>query len=448
MRKVEDWSLGYAILQPLGKIIYRFSHRHFTVCGLENVPRNEPVMLAPNHQNALLDSLAIVLSSIFQPVFLGRADIFKKKLAAKILSFFKISPVYRIRDGKDSLDKNQDVFDTSVRILTNKKMLCIYPEAAHIGMKSMMPHKKAIPRIVFIAAEKSNYELDIKIVPVGINYSHYYNFRRNVTVRYGKPISSKAYYSILKEEGEAKAANVLRNDLFEAIRELVVHVEDKPAYELYDLAFEMAKPMVYHEQGIKHSYKHFDEAEQLITAKIHSALESKPDEKEQLVEKAKLYKKLKSQLGFSEAELQKGRVGFFESLKIFLILLVLIPFGIYGAIANGWLYYLTRYPYRKKLKDKQFYSTFSFGLSFFLFPIWTIIHFFILLLLLKSWIFALLLVAFSYPSGILAWELGQLVLRIYHRFGYNRLAKGGHKAFDQLLNLRSELILFFHELFA
>lgn len=447
MRKVEDYSLGYDILRPLGKIIYLFSHRHFTVYGLDNVPRNEAVILAPNHQNALLDSLSIVLSSNFQPVFLGRADMFKKKLAAKFLSFFKITPVYRIRDGKDTLDKNQDVFDNSVAILNSKKMLVIYPEAAHNGMKSMLMHKKAIPRIVFLAAETSNYELDIKIVPVGINYTHYYNFRQNVTIRYGKPISSKAYYSMLKEDGEAKTANVFRNDLFEAIRKLVVHVDDKPAYELYDQAFELAKPMAYEVLGVKHFHKHFDEAEQLITTKVHSALLSEQDEKEKLVEKAKLYKRLKTKLGFSEDVLRMKSVGFFESMKILLILIVLIPFGIYGAIANGWLYYFTRYPYRKKIKDKQFLSTISFGLSFFLFPIWTLVHFSILLLLFKCWIVALLLVVFSYPDGILAWELGQLILRTFNRFKYNRQAKSGDKTFMQMLSLRNELSLFFQKIF-
>ena len=448
MKNVEDWSLAYEILRPIGWIIHRASHKHFNVYGLENVPRNEAVIFAPNHQNALSDSLAIVLSSNFQPVFLGRADIFKKKLAARFLTFFKISPVYRIRDGKESLDKNQDVFDNSVRILASRKMLCIYPEAAHVGMKSMLVHKKAIPRIVFIAAGQSNYELDIKIVPVGINYSHYYCFRRNLTVRFGEPISTKNYYQILKEEGEPKATNILRNDLLNAIRTLVVNVDDKPAYDLYEQAFEMARPLACEKIGLKCSEKYFSEAEQLITGEISDSLKDKPDEKVKLVEDSKQYKELKEKLGFSEHVLNKGQIGFWEGLKILFVFLGLLPFALYGTLANGWLFYLTRYPYRKKLKDKQFFSTFSFGLSFFLFPLWTLLHFIILLILFKNIVLALLLVLLSYPSGILAWEIGQLILRTFERLRYAKLKNIKNESFGRLLTLRAELNTFFNKILA
>ncbi|MDD5346615.1 MAG: 1-acyl-sn-glycerol-3-phosphate acyltransferase, partial [Proteiniphilum sp.] len=50
----------------------------------ENVSKQRPVIFAPNHRNALLDALLVVMATYNrkQVVFLARADIFKQKLIA------------------------------------------------------------------------------------------------------------------------------------------------------------------------------------------------------------------------------------------------------------------------------------------------------------------------------------------------------------------------------
>lgn len=443
MKQVEDWSFGYAILRPVGYIVHRLAHRNIVIRGSENIPKDEPVILAPNHQNALSDALAVVLTSGKQPVFLARADMFKNKLTGKALKFFKLSPVYRIRDGKDTLDLNQEVFEQCVRILKNKKAICIYPEAAHIGMKSMLAHKKAIPRIAFLAAENTNYEIDIKVVPVGIYYSHYYNFRRDLVVTYGEPLSSKKYYDILKEEGEAKASLVFRNDLFDAIRKLVVHVSDKYSYDLYDQGFEMVRPQVFQKMGLNKRVHNNIKAEQFLTSKIEETLEKGEIDKTELVNKAQLYKKLKDRFKLSEKVLARGEIGIVGLMVNFLVALILLPLSVYGVVANGWLFYLTHYSYRSKVKDRHFYSTIAFGLSFFIFPVWYIGQFFILHYLVDNWLAALGILIFSIPSGIIAWELGQLILHTFQRVKIGILHREKNKAFEQLMTLRAELKSFF-----
>ena len=57
-----------------------------------------------------MDALAVLFTHNGQPVFLARADIFKKKMIAAILYFLKILPVYRIRDGFSSLKANDEIF--------------------------------------------------------------------------------------------------------------------------------------------------------------------------------------------------------------------------------------------------------------------------------------------------------------------------------------------------
>lgn len=446
MRNVESRSVLYELLRLFAMAINRLSHKHITINGLKNVPGNVPVILAPNHQNALYDPLTIVLNSFFKPVFLTRADIFKKKALARILNFFGMAPVYRIRDGKDSLDKNNEVFDNCVRILKKNRMIGIFPEGAHTGIKSMLPHKKAIPRIVFMAGENTNFEIDVKIVPVGINYSHYFNFRRSVTINFGNPISSKDYYQQFVDEGETKASIVLRNDLFDALEKLIVHVPEKKIYELFDQSFELMKPVAYSKLGLKNSEKYFFQAERFLTLQINNKLADCEEIKELWNEKAKAYKNLKSKLKLNESELSKGIINFSEFIKIVFLTIVLFPFGLYGLISTGWFFYLSNYPLRKKFKDKQFYSSASFAINFILYPFWLFAHLFILHSIFDNWLIAIGLVLFSFPSGIIAWELGQLVQRSVRRLKMRRMIAGNNKQFEQLRSLREELIIFYKSL--
>lgn len=446
MRKVEDWSLGYEILRPIGYLVHRMGHRSITAHGMENIPTDCPVIFAPNHQNALSDSLALILTSKLQVVFLGRADIFRKKLVARILNFFKISPVYRIRDGKDTLDRNQEVFERCVEILKKNKIICIYPEASHVGMKSMNTHKKAIPRIAMLAGERTNYELDVKVVPVGIYYSHYYRFRRDLIVCYGEPISSKDYYNMYRNEGEAKATLQFRNDLFAAIKKVSVNVDDRAMYDLYDQAFELMKPSVYRKMGWKNNPGLAVEAEQIMLKKLDACLAQDPPEKEQMLQNARLYKRLKQQLNMEEEVLEKGKITLPGLVLNFLLAMLLLPFSLYGILANGWLFYLTRYPYRHLIKDHLFYSTFAFGLGFILFPIWYLIQFFVLWAVFDHIWIALIIMVFSLPSGIIAWESGQLVLRAVKRYRWQRAVKRGENMWLQLEALRNGLKEFYQKL--
>lgn len=444
MSRIEERTLFYEIMRHYTKILHRLTHKHISINGVENVPKNEPLIFAANHQNALLDPFAVVVNTNFQVVYLARADIFKNRLAARFLKACKIAPVYRMRDGKESLDKNDEVFRNSVQILENNGILALFPEASHVGMKSMVSHKKAIPRIVFKAAELTDYKLDIKIVPIGINYSHYYFFRRNLTVNFGKPLSTADYYEQLKSEGDVKTANALRDDLFERIEKLCVHVPDKKVYDLYEQSFEMMRMPALEKIGLKKSDKYFYEAEKYLTERITEELEKIDEEETAAYKKAAIdYKKLKEKHKISESALIKGDLCFLEGIKVVLLSLASLPLWIYGALTNGWLFYLTRYVYRSKIKDRQFWSTFSIGLNWLLAPIWILVHFFLAKAIIDNTWLALGLVLFSIPSGILAWEVGQMLQRSVQRIKNKRMRQKKAKWVLSLENNRKRLFDFY-----
>lgn len=160
LRTIHHWSLGYEILRIFVEFFFRAFYRKVEVRNKELVPENAPVILAPNHQNALMDALALIMTLHGQIVFLARADIFRKRILAKFLHFINIMPVYRIRDGAENLSQNDEIFDATQVILKDRQRLCLMPEGNHGDKRKLRPLVKGIFRIAFMAQkEKEAFHL-------------------------------------------------------------------------------------------------------------------------------------------------------------------------------------------------------------------------------------------------------------------------------------------------
>ena len=231
---IEKYSAGYALLKYTAGFWHNnVFYRKVIVLGRENINPDHHLIFAPNHQNALMDALAVLFTHKGQPIFLARADIFKKKTIAAILYFLKILPVYRIRDGFSSLKGNDEIFHKTVDILKNNNGLVILPEGDHAGYRRLRQLKKGICRVAFQSDEATGFNLRIKIIPVGIEFSNYSRYRQVLTVVYGKPVEVSEYFNLYKESPE-KALNELRARLSTEMKRNMVHIDSEEDYEAID----------------------------------------------------------------------------------------------------------------------------------------------------------------------------------------------------------------------
>ena len=83
-----------------------FYFKSIKVVNQTNVPKDKPVMFVANHQNALLDALLIATKCGRFSYFLTRAAAFKKPWVSKLLHSLRMLPVYRIRDGWNTITNN------------------------------------------------------------------------------------------------------------------------------------------------------------------------------------------------------------------------------------------------------------------------------------------------------------------------------------------------------
>ncbi len=375
--KYEKWSLGYYFLKVYVQIVDWFIHNKIIVTGKENIPKNKPIVFAPNHQNALSDPMSILLNTRFQPVWLARADIFKNKIAAAILRFLKILPVYRMRDGKENLSKNDETFLNSIKVLENNLAIGLFPEAAHTGRRQMISHKKAVPRIVFTAIEKASENLDIQIIPTGIYYSNYWKFNRNLIVNFGKPIAVKDFMEEYKKN-QNSATLLLRDKIYEELVPLVIEISSKKYYHDFETIRKIYGRYYLQRKKEKYSVLNLFKSDQIMMSRLNKLETQRPEETENLVRMVKDYMSNLEKVKIKSWLIDRH---YHNTIKVFVNLIALLtglPFFLYGFIFNAIPFFSIDIIVRKKVKDMAFWSTFFqvFGLLFF--PVMYIIELIVL----------------------------------------------------------------------
>lgn len=218
--------IWYYALRTYVWIGLHFYFRKIIVRGLDNIPKDHAVLFTPNHQNAFMDALLVVATNHRYTHFLTRADVFKKGFIHWLLSTLNLIPVYRIRDGWSSLDKNQESFNQCSACFEKGECVLIFPEGNHGMLRRIRPLSKGFTRVVFEALQK-NPEMKLSVVPVGLNYTHHTSFFGSVSIYYGEPIAAADYFKQQQPQG----ANELRHRLSSSMKKLTTHVEDEIHYE-------------------------------------------------------------------------------------------------------------------------------------------------------------------------------------------------------------------------
>jgi BASS family bile acid:Na+ symporter len=191
--------------------------------GVDNIPKNGPVLLLPNHQNGLLDPLILAAHlPNRRPYFLTRSDVFSNPLLRKIFSFFRMLPIYRIRDGRSTLGKNQAIFDTCVLLLEKGETVLLFPEANHHLDRRVRPLSKGFTRIVFQALDRQVIP-NLQLVPVGINYQKAEGFPDRVLFTFGKPIEAKPFGL---EADRNTATRTLIRAVSDSLQNLTTHIPE------------------------------------------------------------------------------------------------------------------------------------------------------------------------------------------------------------------------------
>ncbi|TDS16940.1 1-acyl-sn-glycerol-3-phosphate acyltransferase [Maribacter caenipelagi] len=216
----------YSLVKSVVKTGLYGYHKKIHISGLEHIPKDKPVMFLPNHQSALIDVLLVATDCNRKPYFLTRSDVFKGNFLKRIFSYFQMLPIYRMRDGRDTLSNNDAIFNSCAEILNGGEALLLFPEANHNLKRSVRPLSKGFTRILFRTFEKYP-ELDVQLIPVGFNYKNAVKFPDEVAICYGKPISARSLYD---ENDLNKSVNTIKNKISSNLESLTTHIPNNKDY--------------------------------------------------------------------------------------------------------------------------------------------------------------------------------------------------------------------------
>lgn len=431
---IENFSAGYALLKSAAGFWHKnVFYRKTIVIGRENINPVDTIIFAPNHQNALMDALAVLFTHKGQPVFLARSDIFKSKAIASILYFLKILPVYRIRDGFSSLKGNDEIFGKTIDVLKNKNGLIILPEGDHAGFRRLRQLKKGICRIAFQAEEASGYNLNLKIIPVGIEFSNYTRFRQVLTVVYGKPFGISEYFGIYRENPE-KALNELRTRISDEIKKVMIHIDSVDDYDAIDelraiingkYSDDIKNPKIFRDRK--------------LIDKLNKVKADRPQIFERICSLSLHVKKRVKDLNLTYRLMEKKKHPLGWLLAGLISLIIMLPVYIFGNVFNLTFLSIPNLQI-PKIKDPQFHSSIRFGLSFALAFIFLPVYLILCLLLFSPWWVGLLIFITLPLSGLIAWNYYLLFGRIMGGFRIRKLMKKKDRRFIALRRDYNELI--------
>jgi 1-acyl-sn-glycerol-3-phosphate acyltransferase len=195
----KNLNLLYSLLKIYTRLAIHLFCREIKITNKQFLKNKGPLLLAVNHPNSFLD--AVILDTLFdKPVYsLARGDAFNKKWIARILKALKILPVYREREGKEHLHRNYHTFDACIEIFKKDGIVLIFTEALCENEWHLRPLKKGAARLAATAWEEG---IPLQVLPIGLNYSSFRLFGKNVHVNIGSTIIHEQLNNTIEEDGK------------------------------------------------------------------------------------------------------------------------------------------------------------------------------------------------------------------------------------------------------
>lgn len=189
------YRVAYFLLKPYTKIVYKP-----TIIGKENIPTNEPVILAGNHTSKK-DSFIIGSATKKDLYYIVKSELHDTKLKKALFTSLGTIPVNRkSKNNKSSLNH-------AMELLKEDKIIVIFPEGTINKTDDIiMPFKFGAVSL----ASKTN----AKIVPFAIK-NKFVPFKKSITIVFGKPYTVSSDLEKENKKLEEKVIKLLKENINE-----------------------------------------------------------------------------------------------------------------------------------------------------------------------------------------------------------------------------------------
>lgn len=200
-RKGVGWTyaLGRVVLTLPTILLYRVR-----AIGIKNIPKQGPLVLAPNHFSQM-DHFLVAVYLRRKVRFMAKSQMFGTPVLTYV---YKHGGVFPVRRGH----RDEEAFETARRLLNQGEMVLVYAEGGRMRSQKLGEPKPGIGRIAL--------ESGVPIVPVAIHGSERARqWKRlrfpKVTVQFGEPVA----YAVEEAPGRERQLEVA-TEVFGHVREM------------------------------------------------------------------------------------------------------------------------------------------------------------------------------------------------------------------------------------
>jgi 1-acyl-sn-glycerol-3-phosphate acyltransferase len=164
----------YGILRWITGIALHWFYGDIRVVGKENIPDRGPLLIAVNHQNALVDSLIVGWVVPRKITMTAKATLTENPLIAFLFKLLHVVPLRRVSDEARKTNgspvdrsRNRQAFGDITDLLGRSGAVLIFPEGKSHNELGLEPLKTGLARLALQACGQDAIE-GIRILPLGL----------------------------------------------------------------------------------------------------------------------------------------------------------------------------------------------------------------------------------------------------------------------------------------
>ncbi len=327
----------YTLLKYIIGTALKVYFKNIHVRNVELLPKDKPLIIVPNHPSAFMDPL--IVASLIKPHlhFLAKGGSFKNPIARWIFGRLNMIPIFRPHESPKQMHKNKEVFQKAFNLLRENGSIIIFPEGISITERKLRKLKTGAARIALGAEADNNYNLDVKIIPVGINYSNPHRFQSEVFINFSKPIEVSEYLEEYRND-ERAAVESLTEEIRARLEEHIIAIENEDLDSMVASIEIIYKQDLKEEVGIKKGEqdRDFQVTKDIIDA-IHRINERDPIRVELVREKIEDYMNNLERLHLQDHVLKQGSKNqsiITDAIAVVFKFILGLPFFLFGVINN------------------------------------------------------------------------------------------------------------------
>lgn len=345
----------YRFMRGLLYLTTRLFYRKIAVKYLAPLPKDKPIIFVGNHLSTFLDPILITVNTGLYPAFLTRADVFKRPLARRFLNSIRMLPIYRRKDGVDFIERNEAIFDVTIQQLEANLQFVIFGEGSHSSFRRLRELKKGFARIGFAALERNGGDLDVQIVPVGVEYSHFTKMHQTVTQTYGRPIPLREYLPDYRENPRQTLVKIV-SDVYDALQSLIIHIPSQEHYHTVESLRILSRPWLPKYLSLQSSDPHEQlRAEQRLISALSDLEKNAPEEMDRFAQSIRECHQTLEELDFRPHLLHGPAPKRIQLLGQSLLFLLLLPLHLSGVVTSYLPYKIPVWFSRKNFRDKMYH---------------------------------------------------------------------------------------------